>query len=49
MKDQGTCIDKSEIVWAYALLHGRHLVLVELVECVHLQLSGINWPLLHGK
>ena len=44
-----TCLDKSEIVLTYVLLHERYPVLIELIECVRLQLAGTCWLLLHGK
>ena len=49
MNTDNTCLDKSEIVLTYVLLHGRHPVLIELIQCVRLQLAGTCWLLLHGK
>ena len=49
MNNDNTCLDKSEIVLAYAMLHGKYPVLIELIECVRLQLAGTRWLLLHGR
>ncbi len=49
MNNRNTCIDKSETVLAYVLLHGKYPVLIELIECVRLQLAGTRWLLLHGR
>lgn len=49
MNNRITCIDKSETVLTYVLLHGKYPVLIELIECVRLQLAGTRWLLLHGR
>ena len=41
--------DRHTITLTYFLLHGKYPVLIELVECVRLQLAGTCWLLLHGK
>ena len=41
--------DQHTITLTYFLLHGKYPVLIELVECVRLQLAGTCWLLLHGK
>ena len=41
--------DRHTVTLQYVLLHGKYPVLIELIECVRLQLAGTCWLLLYGK
>ena len=49
MKPDLAAEDRHSVTLTYVLLHDKYPVLIELVECVRLQLAGTCWLLLHGK